>query len=234
MKGKKILSRALTIIIIFLALVCLILFFKIITKSDISLFGCRFYYVVTESMFPTIKPNSLMLVKRVDTESLEVNDIISFVSRDEDIYGMVNTHRIVDIIEENGTTAFVTMGDNNPAPDDLHVFPDEIKGKVILWTPPMKGLTEFLQFSGTKMGFIIVILIPLMLVMGMFMRSFIKEFKRSIDLEEALVKELYEKEKPVSEDEKKTAAIQILEMYFGKKLSEITMDDIEAALNKAE
>ena len=177
---KSIFSRLLTVVIIFLVAICLILFFKIVTNSDVSIGGIRFYYVATESMYPTIKPNAMMVVKETDPEDLKEGDIISFVSRDPAIYGMVNTHRIYEITEDNGELAFVTMGDHNPTPDSLLVYPDEIKGKVIFYTPPMKGLTSFLSFAGTQMGFFIVILMPLMLVAGMFFGSFIKEFQASL------------------------------------------------------
>ena len=180
---KRTLSRLLNVLIVFLVAVCLILFFKIITNSDVSIGGVRFYYVATESMYPTIKPHAMMVVKETDPEKLEVGDIISFVSRDPAIYGQVNTHRIYAITEEDGELAFVTKGDNNPSPDTLHVYPDEIKGKVIAHTPPIKGLTSLLSFAGTKMGFFIVILMPLMLVTGMFFSSFMREFRESLQRE---------------------------------------------------
>lgn len=180
---KSILSRLLTVIIVFLVAICLILFFKIVTNSDVSIGGIRFYYVATESMYPTIKPHAMMVVKETDPEDLKQGDIISFVSRDPAIYGLVNTHRIYEITEDNGELAFVTMGDHNPTPDSLLVYPNEIKGKVIFYTPPMKGLTSVLSFAGTKMGFFIVILMPLMLVAGMFFGSFIKEFQASLQRE---------------------------------------------------
>lgn len=180
---KRTLSRLLNVLIVFLVAVCLILFFKIITNSDVSIGGVRFYYVATESMYPTIKPHAMMVVKETDPEKLEVGDIISFVSRDPAIYGQVNTHRIYAITEEDGELAFVTKGDNNPSPDTLHVYPDEIKGKVIAHTSPIKGLTSLLSFAGTKMGFFIVILMPLMLVTGMFFSSFMREFRESLQRE---------------------------------------------------
>ena len=227
---RKILSKILTVFIVFMALVCVILFVKIVTNSEVSIFGCRFYYVLTDSMAPTIKPNSVLMVRSVDTDKLEVGDVISFTSRDEEIYGMVNTHRILEIIEVDGEKAFVTMGDHNPVPDDLYVYPEEIKGKVVLHTPPLKGLTEFLKFSGTKMGFFIVILIPLMLILAMFLRSFIKEFRTSLIKEEEDVARLYEDDA----ENRKQAAIAVLELYFGKKINEITIEDIEKALESAD
>lgn len=208
-KWKRTLSRLLNVLIVFLVIICLILFFKIITNSDVSIGGVRFYYVATESMYPTIKPHAMMVVKETDPEKLEVGDIISFVSRDSAIYGQVNTHRIYAITEEDGELAFVTKGDNNPSPDTLHVYPDEIKGKVVAHTPPIKGLTSLLSFAGTKMGFFIVILMPLMLVTGMFFESFMREFRESLqreaeELEQLKLQKLGELEKEAEKQERQS------------------------------
>lgn len=189
-RWKKMLSRFLNVCIIFLAAVCLILFFKITTDSDVSIGGVRFYYVVTDSMYPTIKPYSLMVVKQTDPQTLQEGDIISFVSRDPAIFGMVNTHRIYEITEADNSLAFVTMGDNNPTPDSLLVYPDEIKGKVILHTPPIKALASVFLFAGTKAGFFIVILMPLMVVAAMFFGSFLKEMQASLQQEMKELEEL--------------------------------------------
>jgi len=256
---KKVFSKILTVLIIFLALICCVLFFKILTKSEVNLFGFRFYYVLTDSMSPTIEPYSIMVVKATPADKLQKGDIISFTSRDPSIYGYVNTHRIYQVIQVNGDRAFVTMGDHNPVPDDYYVYPDEIKGKVVLWSPPVKWLTGFFEFAGTKMGFFIIILIPLMIILAMIMRSFVKEFKASLVKEEKLVEELYagqnnavnknvvvnnkdsnnsnivnsttnNKMLSIAEMDSKQAAILILEKFFGKPLDQITVDDIEAKL----
>ena len=247
---KRTLSRLLNVLIVFLVAVCLILFFKIITNSDVSIGGVRFYYVATESMYPTIKPHAMMVVKETDPEKLEVGDIISFVSRDPAIYGQVNTHRIYAITEEDGELAFVTKGDNNPSPDTLHVYPDEIKGKVIAHTPPIKGLTSLLSFAGTRMGFFIVILMPLMLVTGMFFSSFMREFRESLqreadELEALKQQKLAEMEGTTTENSvpedivtfsaesvPPEMAVAILEKYFGKPIEEITENDINQKLKE--
>ena len=199
-RAGNIFSRVLTVLIVFLVAICMILFFKIITNEDVSIGGIRFYYVATESMYPTIKPHAMMVVKETDPEKLQEGDVISFVSRDPAIYGQVNTHRIYAITEDNGQLAFVTKGDNNPVPDSLLVYPDEIKGKVIAHTPPMKGLTSVLSFAGTRMGFFIVILLPLMLVAAMFFGSFVKEFQNSLRQETAELERLRQEQLKAQSD----------------------------------
>lgn len=246
-KGIKIFSKVLTVIIIFLAIFCLILFFKIITKSDVSIFGVRFYCVTTGSMYPTIKPYSLIVVKETDPDTLQEGDIISFRSRDESIYGLTNTHRILEIIEENGNRVFMTMGDNNPTPDSEYVYPEDIIGKVIGHTGPIRGLTDLLEFAASPVGFVVVIIFPLVFILTLIFRNFLLTVKENEELveQERLSKkddsEELNEEKVVSEEttdkeetgeDQKEVATKILEAYFGKKLSEVTQEDIEEKLSK--
>jgi signal peptidase len=238
-KATNVFSKLLTVMIVFLVVICMILFFKTITQSEISLFGYRLYYVATESMYPTITPYSIITVKEVDSETLKEGDVISFISRQPEIYGMVNTHRIYDIVrDDEGQTAFVTMGDNNPVPDSYYVYPEEIMGKVVMHTPPLKILTNVMSFAGTKIGFFIVIILPLMLIASMFMNSFIREFQASLREEARALEELRQEQsdanaaehedpaRPVTEADSRQIAIQLIEGYFGKTMDEITNEDI--------
>lgn len=232
---KKIISRFLSVCIAFLMLICLVLFFKIITSSDVSIGGIRFYYVATNSMYPTIKPYSLMVVKEVDPQTLKEGDVISFVSRDPAIYGMVNTHRILEVTESDGSLAFVTMGDNNPAPDSFLVYPGEVRGKVVFHTPPIKAFTQVLLFAGTQVGFFIVILMPLSGILMMFLLSFLKEMRASLQREMDEIEKLKQSHMsgPISEMSQQEAQ-EILEAYFGKSLEAVTEEEIRQKLEQLE
>ena len=196
----KLLSRCMTILIVILACVCMTLFFKMITGGEMSVLGYRFYYVITESMDPTIRPYSEIVVKEVEPSTLEEGDIITFRSKDPAIYGLPNTHRIVaKVTDETGKAAFVTQGDHNPQPDSFLVYPEEIYGKVIFHTPPVEILMNVFSFVATPTGFLVVILMPLGLVFGIFVNSFIKEFRRG---QEEMIRN--------REAEKEPDAVQVL------------------------
>lgn len=73
-----------------------------------------------------------MIAKITDTEELKVGDVISFVSRDPDIAGMINTHNIDKIsYDTNGKPVFTTKGSNNPTADKYPVYPEDIRGRVV-------------------------------------------------------------------------------------------------------
>ena len=109
---KKIITVILLVIIIPVVLFNLI----IITKSVIfkdkspSVFGYKYFTVLTGSMEPTINVGDLVIVKE---SSYAINDIISYKDGNS-----VVTHRIIDYsTQDNGEIFYTTKGDNNNAED---------------------------------------------------------------------------------------------------------------------
>ena len=175
-KFKERLGKILVGVIIVLVLVCFVLAFKIISGKDASLFGFKIYHIMTGSMEPTVPVGSDILVKSVDPETLEVGDVISFVSRDDAIYGYVNTHRIKEIERQSdGKLYFLTKGDANGTVDSVLVCQDDIKGKMLLhWH--LGTLSMFYKFLHTGPGFMTVIALPLLVISW----SFISKFRREL------------------------------------------------------
>lgn len=169
---KKKLNKLLTVVVIVLAVVVIALAIKILNGQDASIFGFKMYHILTGSMEPTIRTGSDVVVKSVDPDTLEVGDIISFVSRDDAIYGNINTHRIIGIeTDESGNRVFVTKGDANNAIDTIKVRGEDIKGKVVLHLN-MTEFAVFYDFLHTGYGFMTVIAFPLLLISWQFLKSF--------------------------------------------------------------
>lgn len=128
-KGKKIIS--IIAILFFVLSFIFLLFSTFAVKSDRALFGYRFYYISTPSMEPDIMRGSIIICEETDISNLKAGDVISFVSRDPEIKGMINTHNI-DSIEYNGDIpVFTTKGTNNPVVDEYKVYSEDIKGVVV-------------------------------------------------------------------------------------------------------
>lgn len=96
-----------------------------------TIFGYRIYNVVSGSMEPEIKTDSLVLIKRVDPATLQVGDVISFISTDPNIASQINTHSIYKIDVKDGRYTFTTKGAANPTPDEYTVAQDNVIGKVV-------------------------------------------------------------------------------------------------------
>lgn len=92
-----------------------------------SIFGLSFLQVATGSMEPTIPTDSLIIVRKTEPTAVQVGDIICFYSTDPKIYGKPNTHRVVEITQDEGLT-FITQGDASELRDEYTVSADRLVG----------------------------------------------------------------------------------------------------------
>ncbi len=124
-----------------------------------DIFGYKPMIVLSGSMESSIYAGDLAFVKEVDTTSLKENDIIAF--RNET--NTVTTHRIVEIVYEDGKQYFRTKGDNNNANDINLVEMDKVEG---IYTGRIPKLGNFLIFLQQPIGLAVVLLIILVIGLG--------------------------------------------------------------------
>lgn len=86
--------------------------------------------IATGSMAPQISVGDMVLVSKLDTDALEVGDVIQFRSGS---YTVI--HRIVAVMQENGASSYITKGDANNANDAGTVSPEDVVGKVVATVP---------------------------------------------------------------------------------------------------
>lgn len=101
--------------------------------------------IATGSMKPMINPGDITLNKRVNTDSLNIGDVIQFKRG-----GILISHRIVDLVENNNEFYFKTKGDNNSFADSELVSPKQVKGKVIKTIPKAGWVTLFIKSKENK------------------------------------------------------------------------------------
>ena len=116
-----------------------------------NIFGYKPFIVLSGSMETKIRIGDLIITKIIDPNSLKVDDVIAF--RDEE--NTVTTHRIIDIIDKDGTTYFVTKGDNNSSQDRYLVKYKDVEGIYITRIP---GVGQILNELSKPTTMIIVIL----------------------------------------------------------------------------
>ena len=164
----KAMKRAGTIVIsvilwAIILLAALYAFTTMATKDDqsvASILGYTPLVVETDSMKPTFESGDLIFIKKCDTSKLKEGDIITFHTIIENQYAL-NTHRIQKIDEVNGVRSYTTIGDNNNGIADQHVISDgDIVGKYI---GHVSGLGKVMNFLSSSMGFLIVIVLPMLL-----------------------------------------------------------------------
>lgn len=143
------------------------------------LFGA--YVIISNSMIPTINVRDAVVTMRTTEKNIKMNDIITFISKDIETRGTPITHRVVGIIYEDPETktkvlGYRTKGDHNNTQDFALIKPDEVLGKVYLRIP----LVGYLQlFLTTPIGWLLVIVLPCLLIIGNDVLKIGKAFKNN-------------------------------------------------------
>ncbi|MBQ2613157.1 MAG: signal peptidase I [Methanobrevibacter sp.] len=92
--------------------------------------------VVSGSMEPAFYRGDIVLVEKADflgihefnPKDVKVGDVVVY---DAAWYNQPVIHRVINIVDINGTTMYVIKGDNNNGPDPYYVKADQIKEKVV-------------------------------------------------------------------------------------------------------
>ena len=143
-----------------------------------DIFGYKPMIVLSGSMESEIYRGDLVFVKEVDTSTLKKNDIIAFRSTND----IVSTHRIANIVTEDGKKYFVTKGDNNNSEDDDLVAMEDVEGIYVSRIPKLGSILMFIQ---RPTGLIIVVLAILFIGISiLYIRNLKSENKRLKELEE--------------------------------------------------
>lgn len=142
-------------------------------KARTPLFGA--YIIISDSMIPNINVYDAVVTMRATEEQIEVDDIITFMSKEIETAGTPITHRVVGIVhdteDESKIIGYRTKGDHNNTPDFALIAPDEVIGKVMFRIP----FIGYLQTFMTKpIGWILVIVLPCLLIIGSDVSKLIK------------------------------------------------------------
>ena len=125
-----------------------------------SIFGYKPFMVLSGSMETEIRKGDLIITKIVDPTTLKKEDVIAF----RDASGTVTTHRIIDLVIEDGKTYFITKGDNNSSQDRNLVELSDIEG---IYVGRIPGIGSIMNSLSEPTTIIIVILgITMIFVIG--------------------------------------------------------------------
>ena len=116
------------IILVFSIILSIFIQKYFLKKDTCKIFGFQFYTVLTGSMEPNYEIGDLIIGRSVNPNQISENDIITF-SVDE--FDNTVTHRVIEVVKENGKTMYRTKGDNNNAPDSELVDYSQIKGRIV-------------------------------------------------------------------------------------------------------
>lgn len=118
-------------------------------------FGRSIVKVVSGSMEPSIHDGDYIIIKKTDSSLLKEGDIICFYSTDDEIYGKMNTHRIVRRLDDG---SFVTKGDTSFSEDGKAVTADKIVGKYVGKVRFLRWLNSFASVKKLILAAVVIIM----------------------------------------------------------------------------
>jgi signal peptidase len=146
----------------------LIINITLIAKSFInedevpSIGGTLPLIVLTDSMYPEIESGDLIICHTAEAKDIKVNDIISFFDPAGNGTSIV-THRVIEIVEENGEIFFRTRGDYNNTEDKELVPAENLVG---VYKTRIAGAGHVAMFMQSTAGLIICVVLPIILLVG--------------------------------------------------------------------
>ena len=177
--------------ILFLMIIASFLIFYVISSKIYTSKGKNppfgLYTIVSSSMEPNINVYDVVFIKSVNASSLKEDDIITFYSTNPFFGKTPITHRIVNVINDNGMIMFRVKGDANKIEDEELVLEENILGKVCF---KLSGFGKIQFFLASKKGIILAVLIPAVFIIIYDIYKIIKVFmlKREMDEIEELEK----------------------------------------------
>lgn len=151
-----------TILFLFLFAVVFVLL-----SSKTTITNMKSYVVASSSMNPIIPVGSLTFVNI--EKNIHIGDVITF-KRDS----LVVTHRVVNII--NGS--YQTKGDANKEADNQLVSKSAVIGKTVFAIPQVG---YFINFVKSPIGFIALVVIPNLFLIGFEIWNIKEEYKKQIE-----------------------------------------------------
>ena len=160
-KALRIIKNIFTGLMVVLAIV-MMLFTMVSTifgSTDKSILGYKAYIVLSDSMSKTdFDAGDLIIVKEVDSSTLQEGDIIAYISQNSESYGEVITHKIRSLTNNNNNEpGFITYGTTTDTNDSTIVTYPYVLGKYSFHIPK---LGTFFNYLKTTPGYITCILIP--------------------------------------------------------------------------
>ena len=159
-----IIGTVLCVILIPILIINLTLIVKsYVNKDEVPSLGGVFPMIVlTDSMYPQIKSGDLIICNTLEPEEVRVDDVISFFDPMGSGTSVV-THRVLEVIEEDGALSYRTKGDNNNAEDQVLVPEKNLVG---IYRSRIPGLGNVAMFMQTTPGLILCVVCPVLLMVG--------------------------------------------------------------------
>ncbi len=231
--NKKIINRITSILMGALFILVMIALFSLIIQAvggkKPSVFGYRIYFVLTDSMEPTLNVRDIMISEVINSpqeaqERIKEGDIVTFTAEYGMQAGMLITHRVVKEAhydEMYDRYVFTTKGDNVHASVDPAVPVENVQAVFVKKSGILTGMYTFFTSTAGILSILIVplgfILVTLVCRIVTIIKKPAKEEENSTDVDR--VEEIKRKaiEEFILEQKKKEIAEKAVKEYLEKQ-----------------
>ncbi|MCR5223858.1 MAG: signal peptidase I [Bacilli bacterium] len=174
---KGVVRKAFDIIKSFIILILIVMLAVVIlqraTKNSITIGDFYIFQVASGSMEPEYKVGDLIVVRKSDSSTYKVGDDLTYKT-DENGYhkGIIITHRLIRIENNDGKYSFVTQGIANDV-EDPKISEDNVYGKVVCHCIVLSFLGRLMQHNVAY--YVIFVVGGLLLAYDLLIGFFIKE-----------------------------------------------------------
>lgn len=126
------------------------------------------YVVLSDSMSPAIDAGSIVFVGEVSPERIGAGDVLTYETRGADGEVRRVTHRVVEVVEDDGARRFRTKGDATETVDAELVAPSQVVGVVRFHVPYVGYVTSFAQ---SRLGVLALVVVPAALLVATEIRD---------------------------------------------------------------
>ena len=162
--------RAIFIYLFAAGIIIAALLFASSKSPNKSLFGYRYYNILTPSMEPEYSVGEMVFVKLENADNINVGDVITFnPSSGSDAY---LTHRVTQKFENyegSGVTCFRTKGDANDSEDSFLIDEKRVIGVVKFGIPKLGYIVRFVQLRWYFVVPLIILIIVFFKLVGMYL-----------------------------------------------------------------
>ena len=163
-KVLTVIGTVLCIILIPVLIINCTLIIKSFTSEEVpSVAGKLPLIVLTDSMYPVIQSGDLIICSTAQPEEIETGDVIAFFDPAGNGTTIV-THRVLEVTELDGQTAWRTKGDNNNTEDRLLVTGEKLVA--VYEGTRLADFGNVALFMQTTPGLIVCVVCPILLLVG--------------------------------------------------------------------
>lgn len=167
--------NVLSTVFIYLLSACILIgavLFAFNTSPTKSIFGYRYYTVLTPSMSPSYEVGDVVFVHIEGADTINEGDVITFnPSSDSEAY---LTHRVTEKLENyegTGVTCFRTKGDANNSEDSFLIDEEKVIGKVVFGIPKLGYIIRFVQLRWYYIAAITVMIIAFIYLLKRYFKA---------------------------------------------------------------